>query len=75
MEVSMTDEFFTPTEAAAFLKRSLGNIYNLVCAGKLKAYKPSGKNLLFKKSELIAWIERGAVSTNDEIAAMAARRS
>lgn len=71
----MSNEFLTVKEAAAFLKRTPGNVYNLVCSGKLKCYKPSGKNLLFKKGDLEEWIERGAISTNDEIAERAASRS
>ena len=70
----MNDEFLTVKEAAAYL-RSPGNIYNLVCAGDLKHYKPNGKLLLFKRADLQAWIERGAVSSNAEIEAQAAARS
>jgi excisionase family DNA binding protein len=71
----MNDEFLTVKEAAAYMKRTPGNIYNLVCAGDLKHFKPNGKLLLFKRADLQAWIERGAVSSNDEIAAQAASRS
>lgn len=70
----MAEEFFNIVETAAFLKRSPGNVYNLVHKGKIKCYKPNGKLLLFKKSELIEWIDRGAVSTNEKIEAQAARR-
>lgn len=71
----MNDEFLTVKETAAYLKRSPGTIYNLVCAGDLKHYKPNGGKLLFKKTDLQAWIEAGAVSSNAEIAAQAASRS
>jgi len=70
----MAEEFVNLNEAALFLKRSRGNIYNLVCCGKIKCYKPNGKLLLFKKSELIEWVEQGAVPNNAEIEAEAARR-
>jgi len=39
-------------EAAAFLGLKPSYIYNLVFFGKLTAYKPGGKKLLFKISDL-----------------------
>lgn len=68
-------DFISIGEAALFLKRSRGNLYNLCCQGVLKHYKPNGGRVLFKKSELQAWIEAGAVSSNAEIEAQAAARS
>jgi excisionase family DNA binding protein len=39
-------------QAAEFLNLKPSYIYNLVFYGKLTAYKPSGKRLLFKVSDL-----------------------
>jgi len=39
-------------QAAAFLNFKTSYVYNLVHYGKLPAYKPSGKKLLFKISDL-----------------------
>jgi excisionase family DNA binding protein len=39
-------------QAAEFLNLKPSYIYNLVLYGKLTAYKPSGKKLLFKVSDL-----------------------
>ena len=39
-------------EASDFLKVTPGYIYNLVHYGKIKAYKPGGKKLLFNPNEL-----------------------
>jgi len=39
-------------EAAEFLNYKPSYVYNLVSFGKLPAYKPSGKKLLFKISDL-----------------------
>jgi len=39
-------------QAAEFLNLKPGYIYNLIHMGKLTAYKPSGKRLLFKVSDL-----------------------
>jgi excisionase family DNA binding protein len=39
-------------QAAEFLGLKVSYIYNLIHFGKLTAYKPSGKKLLFKVSDL-----------------------
>jgi excisionase family DNA binding protein len=39
-------------QAAEFLNLKPSYVYNLVFYGKLTAYKPSGKKLLFKVSDL-----------------------
>jgi len=39
-------------QAAAFLNFKISYVYNLVHYGKLPAYKPGGKKLLFKISDL-----------------------
>jgi len=39
-------------EAAEFLNLKPSYIYNLIFYGKLKAYRPGGKKLLFKISDL-----------------------
>ena len=39
-------------QAAEFLNLKPSYVYNLVFYGKLTAYKPSGKRLLFKVSDL-----------------------
>jgi excisionase family DNA binding protein len=71
----MPREFLTVKEAAAFIKRSRGNLYNMVCQKKIRYYKPSGKMLLFDKADLIDWIMRGAVASDEEIAELASKRS
>lgn len=71
---SIDNEFLTVKQAAVFLKRSRGNIYNLVSAGKLPHFKPGGKSVLFRRAELEQWVEASRVPSNDEIAAQAASR-
>jgi excisionase family DNA binding protein len=39
-------------QAAEFLGLKVSSVYNLVFYGKLTAYKPGGKKLLFKISDL-----------------------
>jgi len=51
-------------QAAAFLGLKPSYIYNLVHFRKLPAYKPGGKILLFKQSELEAYAFRNKKSAD-----------
>ena len=48
--------FLNADEASKFVKLKKSYIYQLTYERKIPHYKP-GKNLLFKKSELVEWIE------------------
>jgi excisionase family DNA binding protein len=50
--MSETQKPLNVEEAAAWLNLKPSYIYNLVFYGKLAAYKPGGKKLLFKVSDL-----------------------
>lgn len=64
-------EYLTAREAAEFIGATLNYFYKLTCAHKLPMYNPTGRRLLFRRSELVAWIENSRVATNDELAANA----
>jgi excisionase family DNA binding protein len=53
--------------AAAFLGLKPSYIYNLVHFGKLTAYKPGGKVLRFRQSDLEAYIYRNRQAANFEL--------
>jgi excisionase family DNA binding protein len=53
-------------EAAAWLKLKPSYIYNLVYYGKLTAYRPGGKMLLFKISDLEAYAFRNKIGGRSE---------
>jgi excisionase family DNA binding protein len=55
-------------EAAAFLGFKPSYIYNLVHYGKLPAYKPGGKILFFKQSDLERFAFRNKKAADFEIA-------
>jgi len=59
-------EILNVSQAAKFLNRSIDSIYKLTAKKIIPHYNPSGKLLVFKKSELIAWLETGKVKTNAE---------
>jgi excisionase family DNA binding protein len=60
-------------EAAEFLNLKPSYIYNLVHYGKLPVYKPGGKILLFKQSELEEYAFRNKQSAEFELAKKADR--
>jgi excisionase family DNA binding protein len=60
-------------EAAAFLGFKPSYIYNLVCYGKLTAYKPSGKVLVFKQEDLERFAFRNKKTADFELAEKADR--
>jgi len=64
----MTDNnLLTVEEAARFLHISKSHLYKLTSSGKVKHYKPGGKNLYFIKSDLMEYVLSGDVKTADEI--------
>jgi len=53
-------------QAADFLGLKTSTVYNLVFYGKLKAYKPGGKRLLFRISDLEAYAFKNVVGNHSE---------
>jgi excisionase family DNA binding protein len=67
-----TKEVLTFDEAATFAGFSKSYLYKLTAGNRVPHYKPSGKLCYFNRSELEAWLQRGRVSTTDEIQQQAA---
>ncbi|MCK3683969.1 helix-turn-helix domain-containing protein [Maribellus sp. YY47] len=59
-------------EASAYIGISKSNLYKKTSAHKIPHYKPEGKLLYFKRSELDEWMLRNRQSSTDEIADKAA---
>jgi len=53
-------------QASEFLGLKVSYIYNLIYYGKLTAYKPGGKMLLFKVSDLEAYAFRNKIGGRSE---------
>ena len=53
IEKSSNEEIFKVQDAADFLGLSKSHVYRLTSEGRLPYYKPSGKIIYFKKSDLI----------------------
>lgn len=60
-------DFLSAREAADYIGAKLNYFYKLTSKHKLPMYNPTGRKLLFKKSELQAWVEKSRVSTDDEL--------
>ena len=54
-------------EACQYLELSQSHLYKLTSAGNIPHYKPNGKKLYFKRSELESWLLRNRSSTQKEI--------
>jgi len=51
-------EILNLSEAASFLRIAKSTLYKLTHKKLIPFYKPTGKLILFKKQELVAWINR-----------------
>jgi len=54
-------------EASKYLNVSKSYLYKLTCKNQIPFYKPTGKKILFEKSELNKWILKGRKASEDEI--------
>ena len=54
-------------ESCKFLGLSKSTLYKLTCSGQIPFYKPNGKLIYFNKNELIHWITRRRIDSNEEI--------
>ncbi|MFH2108230.1 MAG: helix-turn-helix domain-containing protein [Chrysiogenia bacterium] len=55
------NEFLTAREAAALLRVTLATVYNLTYRRRIPFFKPGGKTVLFRRADLLAFIENGRV--------------
>lgn len=65
------NNFLTAREAADYLGFALNYLYKLTSTHKVPFYSPTGKHILFKRSELEEWVNNSRVATNDELVAKA----
>ena len=58
--------YLSAEEASKLLNISITYLYELTSKKLIPHYKPSGKKLLFKKSDLINWIEKNRIKSISE---------
>ena len=54
-------------QAADYLNMSVRYIYTLVQKRQIRAYRPSGKILLFNIDELDAWVVKSAIKVEGSV--------
>jgi excisionase family DNA binding protein len=60
------------TETAIYLEVSHSHLYKLTSNGIIPCYKPNGKKLYFKRSELDTWLLSNRQTTTEELETEAA---
>ena len=58
-------EMLTIDDAALYTGLGKSYLYVLTCKKKIPFYKPNGKNIYFKKSELNDWLQRNRVASEE----------
>lgn len=60
-------EVLNINESALYLELSTSHLYRLTSTNCIPYYKPNGKKLYFKRTELDQWLLRNRVTTKEEI--------
>ena len=66
-ELIEKDERLTLQEACGYLDLSTSTLYKLTSKNKIPHFKPNGKKIYFRKSDLNDWLFRNRVSTAEEL--------
>ena len=64
---SATEKPLTMDEACQFMNMSKSTVYKLTHKKKIPFSKPNGKNIYFKKSDLVEWMLKNPVRSHDQI--------
>ncbi|WKN29752.1 helix-turn-helix domain-containing protein [Porifericola rhodea] len=65
-------EVLSFNETCQYLELSQSHLYKLTSTGNIPHYKPNGKKLYFKRSELDSWLLRNRSNDREEVDQMAA---
>ena len=64
-------EVLTVEEAAKFMGMARSTLYKMTCDQSIPFYRPNGKMIFFEKADILSWIRRNRVYTQEEIDAEA----
>jgi len=64
-------ETLTLEEAAAFMGIKRSSLYKMTHEQTIPFYKPNGKLIYFEKSDILEWIRRNRVDSDEEITEVA----
>jgi excisionase family DNA binding protein len=59
-EKNTIQDFISAEEAAKLLDIKKNTLYMLVSNKKINGYKPNGKKLYIRKSEILEWLNKGS---------------
>lgn len=59
------EEFLTSAQCAELLGVTLSAIYRMTSNRVIPHYKPSGRRILFRRSEVVQWVTRNKVETRE----------
>jgi|SaaInlStandDraft_7_1057024.scaffolds.fasta_scaffold54934_2 excisionase family DNA binding protein len=62
-----TKETLDFSETAVYINQSHSHLYKLTSQGLIPHYKPNGKKIYFKRSELDEWVLQNKVYSADEL--------
>ncbi len=60
-------EILTVDDAIIYLQLSKSCLHKMTSNKEIPFYKPGGKKIYFKKSELDAWVFKGKITSNNEL--------
>ena len=60
-------EVLTVEEAAKFMGMARSTLYKMTCDQSIPFYRPNGKMIFFEKADILSWIRRNRVYTQEEI--------
>ena len=60
-------ETLTLEEAAAFMGIKRSSLYKMTHEQTIPFYKPNGKMIYFEKSDILDWLRKNLVASNDEL--------
>ncbi len=66
-QIQSKSEFLNPSQAAAYLSQSISAVYRLSSKRVVPHYKPGGKRIYFRRSDLDQYILQGRVDSIEEI--------
>lgn len=60
-------EYLTVKEASVYLGISISAMHKITARRELNFYKPGGKIILIKRKDIDLWIEKGKVTTAEDL--------
>ena len=63
----LTKDYLDIKETSKYIRLSESALYKMTSRNEIPFYKPGGKKIFFKRSELHNWIESGKMESDNEL--------